>query len=179
MDAYEYDHHDRPAASRHGWRAAMLALARNPVGSIYGTVLADSVLAVESERQTVLADLIYAELVSVLVYWLAHVYADFLGSPPSASRRAGLHRLAETMGHEWSLVTASFFPLLAVLLAAAAGASVQTAALAGMWTGVAALVLWGEIAGRHSGRGTWASLAYGLVAGVFGVALILLRVLLH
>ncbi|WP_241835392.1 hypothetical protein [Pseudofrankia asymbiotica] len=170
---------DPRVASRRGWRAGMLALARNPAGSIYGTVLADSVLAVESERQTELRDLIYAELVSVLVYWLAHVYADFLGSPPSTSRRAGLHRLAETMGHEWSLVTASFFPLLAVLLAAAAGASVQTAALAGMWTGMAALVMWGEIAGRQSGRGTWASLAYGLVSGAFGLALILLRVLLH
>ncbi|CAI7975866.1 conserved membrane hypothetical protein [Frankia sp. Hr75.2] len=170
---------DRQAAARRGLRAVVLALARNPAGSIYGTILADSVLAVESERQTGLSDLIYAELVSVIVYWLAHVYAEFLGSPPDVSRRAGLHRLAETMAHEWSLVTASFVPLLAVLLAAAAGAPVQTAALAGMWTGVAALVLWGEIAGSRSGRGTWTSLAYGLVSGAFGVTLILLRILLH
>jgi hypothetical protein len=169
-----------PAESqRPGWRAGLFALARNPVAAIYGTVLADSVLAVESERQTQLRDLIYAELGSVVVYWLAHVYAEFLGSAPSPTRRAGLHHLAEAMAHEWSLVTASFFPLVAVLLAAAAGASVQTAALAGMWTGAAALVLWGELAGRRAGRGVWASLAYGVVAGVFGVALILLRVLLH
>ncbi|MBL7495945.1 hypothetical protein I6A84_39855 [Frankia sp. CNm7] len=170
---------DRPVASRRGWRAAMLALARNPVGSIYGTILADSVLAVEARYQLLLRDLIYAELVTVVVYWLAHVYAEFLGAPPTVNRRAGLRRLADTMAHEWSLVTASFVPLLAVLLAAAAGASVHTAALAGMWTGVAALVLWGEIAGRHSGRGAWTSLAYGLVSGMFGIALVLLRALLH
>lgn len=170
---------DPSVTIHHGWRAGMFALARNPAGSIYGTILADSVLAVESERQVTLRDLVYAELVTVAVYWLAHVYADFLGAPPSVSRRAALHRLVETMTHNWSLVTASFFPLLAVLLAAVAGASVQTAALAGMWTGVAALVLWGEIAGRHSGRGRWASVAYGLVSGAFGGVLILLRVLLH
>ena len=40
--------------------------SRNPTASIYGTVLADSVLAAESERQTTLLDLIYAELVSVI-----------------------------------------------------------------------------------------------------------------
>lgn len=169
---------DRLDPARFGRRVGLLALARNPAASIYGTVLADSVLATESERQTTLRDLIYAELVSVTIYWLAHVYADFLGSRPTPGHR-GARRLLDTMAHEWSLVTASFVPLLAVLLAAAAGASVQTATLAGMWTGVGTLVLWGEIAGRHSGRGTWASLVYGLVAGALGVALILLRVLLH
>ncbi|WP_018635451.1 hypothetical protein [Parafrankia elaeagni] len=179
MDASELEIADRPAASVRGWRVPLFAFARNPTGSIYGTVVADSVLAVESERQTKLSDLIYAELITVIVYWLAHVYADFLGSPPSGSRRAGLHRFVGTLGHEWSLVTASFFPLTAVLLAAAAGASVHTAALAGMWTGVAALVLWGQLAGRRAGRGAVVSLAYGMVAGVFGIALILLRVLLH
>ncbi len=176
MDAQ--DSLGRPAAARHGWRAGMLALARNPAGSIYGTVLADSVLAVEAERQTTLSDLIYAELITVLIYWLAHVYAAFLGSQPHVGRRGWLRRLGETMSHEWSLVTASFVPLLAVLLASAAGASVQTASLAGMWTGVGSLILWGEIAGRQGGSGTWASLAYGLVSGAFGVALILMRVLL-
>ncbi|MCK9900676.1 hypothetical protein CC117_04275 [Parafrankia colletiae] len=179
MDASELDIVDRPAASARGWRVPLLAFARNPAGSIYGTVVADSVLAVESERQTKLSDLIYAELITVIVYWFAHVYADFLGSPPSGSRRASLHRLAVTLGHEWSLVTASFFPLAAVLLAAAAGASIQTAALAGMWTGVAALVLWGQLAGRRAGRGAVVSFAYGMTAGLFGLALILLRVLLH
>lgn len=64
----------------------------------------------------------------------------------------------ETMGHEWPLVTASFIPLLAVLLASLAGASVQDASLAGMWTGVGALILWGELAGRHSGSGTWGAI---------------------
>jgi hypothetical protein len=174
------DHLERPVVSRHGWRAAMLALARNPTGSIYGTVLADSVLAVESTTSTTLSDLIFAEVVSVLVYWLAHVYAGFLGEPPAVGHRGTLHRLADMMSHEWSLVTASCVPLAAVVLAAMAGASVQVAAMAGMWTGVAALVLWGEIAGRHSGHGTWASVAYGLVAGAFGVVLVALRaILLH
>jgi hypothetical protein len=173
-----HDRLDRPVAARHGWQAGLLLLAHNPAGSIYGTVLADSVLAVEAERQTTLRDLIYAELVTVLIYWLAHVYAEFLGSQQGVGRRGWPRRLAETMSHEWSLVTASFVPLLAVLLASAVGASVQTASLADMWTGVGSLILWGEIAGRQSGSGTWASLAYGLVSGAFGVALILLRVLL-
>ncbi len=175
MDAFEGPH---PAAHRLDWRVGLFALARNPAASIYGTVLADSVLAVESERQTTLRDLVYAELISVVVYWLAHVYADFLGTRSAPGHRPGLRGLVDTMAHEWPLVTASFVPLLAVLLAAVAGASVQGASLAGMWTGVGALVLWGEIAGRHSGSGRWGALGYGLLSGALGISLILLRVLL-
>lgn len=168
----------RAGTSHLGWRVALLALARNPAASIYGTVLADSVLAVEAERQTTLSDLVYGELISVVVYWLAHVYADFLGTRSDPGHRAGVRGLVETMSHEWPLVTASFIPLLAVLLASLAGASVQDASLAGMWTGVGALVLWGELAGRHSGSGTWGAIGYGLLSGALGVILILLRVLL-
>jgi hypothetical protein len=173
------DRGPEPPAFGQPQRALLLGFARNPTAAVSGTIIADSVLATESARRTSLRDLVLAELVTVIVYWLAHVYAEFLGAPTGAIRQAGRRRLVTAMAHEWPIVTASFVPLTAVLLASLAGTSIQTATLAGMWAGVGALVLWGQVAGRRHGARRWTALAYGLVAGVFGFTLILLRVLLH
>jgi hypothetical protein len=152
---------------------------RNPARTIYGTIVATSVLAVESALRTELGDLLLTELVTVIVYWLAHVYADYAAQPPEPGRRAALARLTATAAHEWSLVTASFVPMAAVLAVAAAGGSTALAATGGLWTGVAMLFGWGVAAARDGGRSRRASLAFGGVSSVFGLTLIALKALLH
>jgi hypothetical protein len=164
------------------WRRYLGAATSNPAGSIYGTIVATSVIAIEGALSPSLGDLIGTDLTTVLVYWLAHVYASFVASGQSDEQRehlSGPRRLARIMGHEWSVVAGSFLPLLAVLIGGLFTDDVATAALVGLWAGVALLYGWGFAASRAAGRDRPASFAYGLVAALFGVTVITMRVLLH
>ncbi len=161
---------------RRGWLAAVTA---NPAGSIYGTIIATSIIAIEASVSTSLAELISTDLTTVLVYWLAHVYASFVASDQYPDGRSGWRRLGAIMAHECSLVVGSFLPLLAVLIAGIFTSNVSSAATAGLWAGVALLYAWGFAASRAGGR-TWVrSLAFGLIGALFGVAVVVMRVLLH
>lgn len=152
---------------------------RNPARTIYGTIVATSVLAVESALRTELGDLLLTELVTVIVYWLAHVYADYAAQPPEPGGRAALARLGATAAHEWALVAASFVPMAAVLVVAAAGEPTPRAATVGLSTGVALLFGWGAAAARAGGRSRRSSLVFGGVSSAFGLTLIALKALLH
>ena len=86
-------------------------------------------------------------VVTLLVYWLAEEYAEFWGADggllPSWAYIRGA--LAAT----WPMVSASYLPLLALVLARVAGASALTAANVGL---VAAMVLLIVHGGWRAGR---------------------------
>ncbi|MGF7236057.1 MAG: hypothetical protein ACQSGP_14015 [Frankia sp.] len=166
-----------PVPSR--WRGRLGAATANPAGSIYGTIIATSVIAIEASTSTSLAELISTDLTTVLVYWLAHVYASFVVSDQRLDRRRGRRRLGSIMVHEWSMVAGSFLPLLAVLIAGLFTADLSTAVTAGLWAGVALLYGWGYAASRAGGRGRLRSLSFGLVGALFGMSIVIMRVLLH
>lgn len=158
---------------------------RNPAGSIYGTVVATSVIAIEGVGNPSMGDLIGTDLLTVLVYWAAHVYAAVLASPPQGDSappggsRSDRRRVLDAMSHEWPLVAGSFLPLLAVLVGRLFVDEVSSAALIGLWAGVLLLYGWGFAASRAGGRSRPASVAYGLVAALLGIVVIALRFLLH
>ena len=147
---------------------------------MYGTVIAGSLIATEGARDPVdLPRRVVLVLVSQLVYWLAHVYAELVGQRIETGRRPRRSDVAHLLREEWSLVAASYGPLLAVVLARLVGAGSNAAVLAGLWTATGVLVLWALVAGRR-GRMRGAELVlYVVLSAAFGCALVLLKTLLH
>jgi cation transporter-like permease len=54
-------------------------LAANPRAAIYGTIVASAVIATTAGGHESAELILEATLATLLVFWLAHVYADFLG----------------------------------------------------------------------------------------------------
>ena len=80
-------------------------LAANPRAAIYGTIVASAVIATTAGGHESAALILEATLATLLVFWLAHVYADFLGH---ALRRASsrLRLMASVMVQELSMLVA-------------------------------------------------------------------------
>jgi len=159
-------------------RSRRLAIiAANPRGAVYGTIVATAVIAATAGHQT--PELVLAATVAtLLVFWLAHVYSDFLDH---GVRQAGfdLKVLPGIMARELSMLAAPALSILFLLLGALGLFDEELAVRLALWNGVAQLLGWGIDVGRRRGQAWPAALLIGLLNAAFGVAIILLEVLLH
>jgi hypothetical protein len=152
-------------------------LAANPRGAVYGTIVATAVIAATAghEPPTVI---LAATVATLLVFWLAHVYADVLDH---GLRHAGfdLKVVPAIMAQELSMLAAPALSILFLLLAAIGLLGERLAVRLALWNGVAQLVGWGIDVGRRRGQSWPAALLVGVINGAFGVFIIILEVLLH
>ena len=115
---------------------------------------------------------------TVLVFWLAHVYAEVVGMRLDDGR-LGLTAVPAAMTGELPMLEAPAVSLLFLLLGAAGVLDADLAVGLALWNGVVQLVGWGIIVGRRRGRSWPAALLSGVIDGAFGVAIVVLEVLLH
>jgi hypothetical protein len=122
------------------------------------------------------------ELVSVnatlLVYWAAEGYAELLGEHAHAGRLPTWSHVRASLAVIWPMVSASYVPLLALLVARVLGADTKTAATVALVAAVALLLVQGWVGGRASQLRGLPLLAVTLIAGAFGVMMILLKLLI-
>jgi hypothetical protein len=159
------------------WRRLTI-VAANPRGAIYGTIVASAVIAA-SNAGGKSPDLILTLTVStLLVFWLAHVYAHFLDHEVRHDRTRW-KVLASVMGHELSMLAAPALSILFLLLGTLGLLNETLAVRLALWIGVVQLVGWGIDIARRRGRAWPAALLTGLINGAFGLIVIVLEVLLH
>ncbi len=99
--------------------------------------------------------------------------------PSSGPRVRGLRLAWTALVANWPLARASILPLGVLVLARLAGASVDDAQEAALWTCVALLALWGLRAGRAAGLGGWRLVRYATGSSLLGLVLVALEVLIH
>ena len=80
-------------------------LAANPRAAIYGTIVASAVIATTAGGHQSAERILEATLATLVVFWLAHVYADFLGHGLRHAR-SNLRLLASIMVQELSMLVA-------------------------------------------------------------------------
>ena len=144
---------------------------------IYGIIVVAAVLATSHAETAVAVDL--AVLVTLVIYWAAERYARLVAARIHEGTRPDWSHVRRELTTGWEMVTASALPLLVLLATRLAGASLDTAILAALWccTFLLGLSGWAIGAEGRLARAERAGLA--LVAGLFGVALIGLKTLLH
>jgi hypothetical protein len=153
-------------------------LAANPRGAIYGTIVASAAIATTAGGHKSAALVLEATLATLLVFWLAHVYADFLGHGLGHAR-ADPRLLASIMVQEVSMLVAPALSILFLLLGALGALEEALAVGLALWNGVVQLVGWGIDVGRKRGQAWPAALLTGLLYGAFGVVIVLLEAQLH
>jgi hypothetical protein len=88
--------------------------------------------------------------------------------------RAERGRLA---GEEWPLVQAGALPAFLLLLGSTGLYGRDTAFAVAMWSGVAALFVWGIIFARHEGQGVAGTVLSGTFNAALGLIVVALKVL--
>jgi hypothetical protein len=153
---------------------------RRPGSAIYGTILTGSVITVEGASDDADISRLAALVVATqCVYWLAHVYAEIIGARIATGQRASMGEARRVLRDEWPIVTASFGPLTVLVLTQALGADVNEAALSALGANAVVLAGWTLLAGCRA-RLRWTELIlYVAVSSAFGLALVLLKVLVR
>jgi hypothetical protein len=147
---------------------------RRRAAGIYGMIVTASVLASAGSSLGTLP-LAVAVFVTLVVYWLAEEYAE-LAELASAGRPLRWQEVRTALKSKWPMVTASYVPLVTLLVARLAGASASTAALIALIVIVVLLLVYGWIAGRALALRRGALIGASLLAGAFGLLMVALKV---
>src|SRR5262249_59671449 len=97
-------------------------LGRRRAAGIYGAIITAAILDTAGGHVSTAA-LVVSVVVTLLVYWIAEEYAEVLGEQAGGGRLPSRASIQDALISTWPMVTASYLPLLAVGLAALAGAA--------------------------------------------------------
>lgn len=139
---------------------------------IYGLIVAGSVLAAGSDLPTL--PLAIAVLVTLVVYWLAEEYAELVEHASTGHLPDRAHIKAALKGR-WPIVAASYIPVATLLLARLVGATPWTAALSALIVVMVLLVVYGWRAAHIAGLRGVQLVTMTLIAGMFGLLMIVLK----
>jgi hypothetical protein len=167
------------------WRRALRALRHfadpegNPAEVIYGTLLAAVVLATKTHKGVTGAAIFWSAVGALVLYWLAHVYADVIGEQLKTRRRPRWGTVAHAGVEHWSRLRASLIPVVFFEIVRLARGSVNASVLSALWLTVALLGAWGATAAFRSGARGLALAVETLVCVGLGVLVVLLKIVLH
>jgi hypothetical protein len=147
-------------------------------GAIYGTIAAMAVIAGAARYQSD-AEIFTLTLVTLVVLWLAHVYAETLAQHLKQGGRPKWSVVVTAMTKERTMLEGPA-PMLLVLGLGGIGILDNDLALTlALWTGLAQLFAWGVTYARRLKWGWATALGIGLVNGAFGLIIVLLEVIVH
>jgi len=151
----------------------------NLTPAIYGTVAVGSLLAVESARRETYLDTLIGILITLLLYWLAHAYAEFTSDRLRHSEAITVRGLTRALESELTILVGAALPIAVLVCWWIAGAGLSTGVSAAIWTSAATVVMLEVAAGiraEQSGR----KLALQVTIGaLLGLLIISLRLALH
>ena len=145
--------------------------------AIYGQVLAGSAVVALSRHDEPPMEIVAGVCATMLVFWVAHVYAETVSRAVARDGRAG--ELSHVARREWPMVQAALPAVVALTLAALGLWSREAGITIALALGVVELGGWGTAAGRRAGRSKGRSLLVGLGSAGLGLLIIAAKVLIH
>ena len=112
---------------------------------------------------------------TVLVFWLAHVYAHALAWSLDSNEPFSRREIRPVARKEWPLLQAAVVPTIALIAGGIGLIRTQTAYWLAIGYGVAALVWWGLLIARKEHLSRLATCAVVLANAFFGLAIVLLK----
>ena len=150
---------------------------RELADAIYGTVVGSAVMVAASLHGT-LGQLVIVVVATLLVYWATERYAEILATGvygPAPDRR----RIFDALRRGWPMLQSAYAPVIVLLVASALGAELRAAVLAALGLSTAMLTGLGYAAARRSGAPLGAALGWAAGSALLGVAVIVLKLVLH
>jgi hypothetical protein len=174
----------RSAGAELGWlRQAVAWLVKvtvdNAGGAVYGTVMIGVLFAAEDSDSVGYPDAAGAAVLVLALYWLMSLYTYTLGTRLRTGEPLSAGVFWRSCVHELPIVEGALLPLLALLAAWAAGASVSTGVSIATWTAAVSIVILEFAAGWRSRLGLGRLLLQAGAGAVIGFAIVGLKLLLH
>lgn len=151
----------------------------NAGGLAYGTITVGGVLAAESAARESYASTLEGAVVALVLYWLAHSYAELTRRRTGSGEVLRLRALLDVIVHELSILAGAATPVLALVICGALGASLDHAVTAATWTAAGMVVVIELSIGireRLPLRAFTAQAGFGVVIGLLVIGL---RAVLH
>ena len=147
--------------------------------AIYGLMTVGALLAAESANSETYTETVGAVAITMLVYWLAHSYAEFASDRLTEGQPLRFAPLARIMRHQVPILFGAAIPLVALLIDWAVGASLSTAVTTALYTSAGMVVLIEVVAGIRAKQSGRELLLQALFGAVLGLLIIALRLILH
>lgn len=171
-------HQAGPHASRR--RSAWITRHDNPAAAVYGIVICSAVLAIDAGLGVRTISTVESVAGALIIYWLAEAYAHLVTAPPAqGGARAWALDARRTLADQAALVLAPLVLIAVLLLTRFAGASPSAADIWALISGIALLGAAGARGAIRAGRTGTSVVAAALLGASFGVAAILLKIVIH
>ena len=156
-----------------------IAPGRRRAAGIYGAIITAAVLAAAGDNLPTRAVAV-SVLITLLVYWIAEEYAELLGEQVTGHLPTWAYVRA-ALASTWPMVSASYLPLLALVLARLAGASAPAATNVALGAAILLLTFHGWSAGRAAQLRGWQLVGTTSIAAALGLVMVGLKdvVILH
>ncbi|WCB91636.1 hypothetical protein DSM104299_00309 [Baekduia alba] len=149
-------------------------------GGLYGTVLVLAVIiALTKSGQAEAAVVLGGILITSLVFFVVHVYADTLASRVRYPERRWRDLARQHAYHEAPILTAPLGPAIPLLLGVVGVLSREAAGWGAIGMGLLGLFGWGLAVGRALGYRHGGSVLIGLLNVGLGAMMVGLKVLVH
>jgi hypothetical protein len=158
------------------WAAKAIVLS----GSVYGTILASSIIVALSYKEHGSALVMIAALaVTEFVFTAAHAWSALLASGHARGALPSPADVVHALRHEWPVLQATWPAMLALTLAAVGVYSANTGVNLALVANAVILFLWGLGLAWLQDIPLPLAIAAGVVTCGLGVALVALKVMVH
>ena len=146
---------------------------------VYGTVVVGGLLAAEAPERETYAEVLASVAIALLVYWMAHTYAEVTARRIEERGRLTTTALVSSMRHEVSILFGAAVPVLPLLIWWLAGGALTDAVTAAIWTAAGMVVVYEIVAGLRAELSAKEMLAQIAIGATLGVLVIALKLVLH
>ncbi|KQX05363.1 MULTISPECIES: hypothetical protein [unclassified Leifsonia] len=150
--------------------------------SVYGIVLVSGMITASGGHGEDPWQVFTAVFVTVIVFWAAHVYAGTIAGPrraPQETRGSLAVDFRRSLRRSLGFLTAALIPSAILLLGALRVVDDELAIWAALWVGVLILAVLGYVAFTRYGHGRPMRILGAFITALFGVAMIVLKALIH
>ncbi|MGR0319166.1 hypothetical protein [Agromyces sp. ZXT2-3] len=149
--------------------------------SVYGVILVSGMIVVAGGHGDSSWSVFWTVVLTVLVFWAAHVYAGTVAHHGMDDHRmVGLgEAFRGAMRRSLGMLVAALIPAFILLLGATRAIPDPIAIWTALWVGVGVLAVLGFIAFRRRGASLLIQVTGALGTAAFGVAMIVLKAFVH
>jgi len=149
--------------------------------SVYGVILVSGMIVVAGGHGESSWRVFWTVVITVLVFWAAHVYAGTVAHHGFDDHRmVGLgEAFRGALRRSFGMLVAALIPSSILLLGAARAVPDLLAIWTALWVGVIVLAVLGFIAFRRRGASLVMQFVGALGTATFGIAMILLKAVIH
>ncbi len=150
----------------------------NPASAIYGSIVAAGLVAAQGAAGYSTPQIVTSMFGSLAVFWLAHVYTDVMASPIETGR-FDRHHIGHVLREEWPIFESGMPPAVVLVAGAMLGLSVNASVTLALVVTVLELLGWALLACRRMALPPGKAVPYVVIAALFGIAIIGLKLLVH